>query len=126
MTAPSLIPKQTRKRKARLRRFTAMTATTSSPGPGPGSGSFGLGHMAPLKQTATGTRYGVALGGGVGSSPGVGVHMTGQAKKWGAGTPVCARCKKSVYFAEQVKAVGKTFHKNCLRFMDPKAVVTRY
>ncbi|CAA7261957.1 unnamed protein product [Cyclocybe aegerita] len=100
-----------------LSRFTAMTTTASSPGAG--SGSFGLGNMTPLKQTATGTRYGVALGGGVGSPPGgVGVHMTGQAKKWGAGTPVCPRCKKSVYFAEQVKAVGKTFHKNCLRCVE--------
>ena len=89
------------------------------------------GNFTPLTQTSTGTRYGVALSGGVG------VHMTGSTspgpKKWGAGTPVCPRCMKNVYFAEQVnlypsfllkvsipssaqvKAVGKTFHKTCLR-----------
>ncbi|KAG5646147.1 hypothetical protein DXG03_004200 [Asterophora parasitica] len=70
--------------------------------------------VSPIKQTATGTRYGVALGGtmpvqftgGMGGSP----------RKWGAAsTPTCPRCGKSVYFAEQVKAVGKTFHKHCLR-----------
>jgi predicted nucleic acid-binding Zn ribbon protein len=33
----------------------------------------------------------------------------------GTGTPLCARCTKPVYFAEQAKAVGKTFHKFCLR-----------
>ena len=58
------------------------------------------GNFTPLKQTSTGTRYGVALTGGVG------VHMTGSAspspRKWGAGTPVCPRCMKNVYFAEQV------------------------
>ncbi|KAF8154082.1 hypothetical protein B0H34DRAFT_817995 [Crassisporium funariophilum] len=91
-------------------------------------------NITPLRQTATGTRYGVALTGGVGSNVtgggggggggggvgvGVGVHVTGSsARKWGAGTPVCPRCLKSVYFAEQVKAVGKTFHKNCLRCVE--------
>jgi hypothetical protein len=58
------------------------------------------GNFTPLKQTSTGTRYGVALTGGMG------VHMTGSAspspRKWGAGTPVCPRCMKNVYFAEQV------------------------
>ncbi|KAJ7248895.1 hypothetical protein B0H12DRAFT_1123229 [Mycena haematopus] len=29
--------------------------------------------------------------------------------------PKCARCTKSVFFAEQVKAVGKIYHKGCLR-----------
>ncbi|KDR74196.1 hypothetical protein GALMADRAFT_157929 [Galerina marginata CBS 339.88] len=79
----------------------------------PGSSSFG--NVAPLTQTATGTRYGIALSGGVG------VHMTGTGgspRKWGGNTPVCPRCMKSVYFAEQVKAVGKTFHKNCLRCVE--------
>jgi formylmethanofuran dehydrogenase subunit E len=28
---------------------------------------------------------------------------------------VCPRCGKNVFFAEQLKAVGKTFHKGCLR-----------
>lgn len=58
-----------------------------------------------LVPTMTGTRYGAALGGGT-SSP---------SKQWGGGTPVCPKCGKSVYFAEQVKAVGKTYHRACLR-----------
>ncbi|TDL26814.1 LIM-domain-containing protein [Rickenella mellea] len=33
----------------------------------------------------------------------------------GTGTPMCPKCGKAVYFAEQVKASGKTFHKLCLR-----------
>jgi len=74
------------------------------------------GNFTPVKQTSTGTRYGVALTGGVD------VHITGSAnpspRKWGTGTPVCPRCMKNVYFAEQVKAVGKTFHKTCLRCME--------
>lgn len=54
--------------------------------------------IRPLVQTATGTRYGAALGGGVST------QMTGNGspRKWGAGTPSCPRCGKSVYFAEQV------------------------
>ena len=54
--------------------------------------------MTPMKQTLTGTRYGVALKGGVG------VNTTGSAspRKWGVGTPVCPKCLKNVYFAEQV------------------------
>ncbi|KAF8513364.1 hypothetical protein JB92DRAFT_2812083 [Gautieria morchelliformis] len=31
------------------------------------------------------------------------------------GTPSCPRCGKAVYFAEQVKASGRTWHKPCLR-----------
>ncbi|EDR09662.1 cysteine and glycine-rich protein [Laccaria bicolor S238N-H82] len=69
------------------------------------------GNLSPLKRTATGTRYGAALGAG----GGIGVQLTGSPRKWGAGTPICPRCAKSVYFAEQVKAVGKTWHKGCLR-----------
>ncbi|RDB23508.1 Cysteine and glycine-rich protein 3 [Hypsizygus marmoreus] len=77
-----------------------------------GGGIAGGGTMKPLVQTATGTRYGAALGGSVG------VQLTGNGgspRKWGGTTPTCPRCGKSVYFAEQVKAVGKTFHKGCLR-----------
>ncbi|PPQ70620.1 hypothetical protein CVT26_010048 [Gymnopilus dilepis] len=93
----------------------------SFPGPGSPMGmGMGVGsvrsaspaRMSPLTQTATGTRYGIALAGGVN------VHSTGTGgspRKWGGGTPTCPKCNKSVYFAEQVKAVGKTFHKNCLR-----------
>ncbi|KAI6030291.1 hypothetical protein EDC04DRAFT_2711240 [Pisolithus marmoratus] len=64
-------------------------------------------NISPLKQTSTGTRYGMALG-GAGTSP---------VKSWGLGgaTPVCPRCGKNVYFAEQMKAIGKTWHKGCLR-----------
>lgn len=59
---------------------------TNSTGVVPGGG--------PLKQTATGTRYGAALGGST-ASP---------ARTWALGgtTPVCPRCGKNVYFAEQV------------------------
>ena len=39
----------------------------------------------------------------------------------GGGTPRCAHCEKPVYFAEQVKAVGKIFHKPCLRCTDCNA-----
>ncbi|KAL6308911.1 hypothetical protein BKA93DRAFT_485859 [Sparassis latifolia] len=62
-----------------------------------------------LLPSATGTRYGVALGGrGTGAGT-VSPMMTG-----GRG-PTCGRCGKTVYFAEQVKAIGKTWHKGCLR-----------
>ncbi|OSC99973.1 LIM-domain-containing protein [Trametes coccinea BRFM310] len=72
----------------------------------------------PLAPSMTGTRYGAALGGSV-SVP-LSPTMTGRAgggSPWGAGgaTPRCGRCAKPVYFAEQVKAVGKTWHKGCLR-----------
>ncbi|KAF7420800.1 hypothetical protein PC9H_011318 [Pleurotus ostreatus] len=65
----------------------------------------------PLVPTATGTRYGIALGGSVG------VNTTGSPnKRWSMGTnPTCPKCSKMVYFAEQVKAIGKTYHKGCLR-----------
>lgn len=76
------------------------------------------GNLSPLKQTSTGTRYGMALG-GVGTSP---------VKSWGLGgaTPACPRCGKNVYFAEQIKAIGKVWHRGCLRctscnaFLDSK------
>lgn len=61
--------------------------------------------MTPLHQTSTGTRYGVAFGSG--GTP---------VKVFSAGaTPMCPRCGKNVYFAEQMKAIGKTWHKGCLR-----------
>ncbi|KAG1823024.1 hypothetical protein EV424DRAFT_786616 [Suillus variegatus] len=61
--------------------------------------------MTPLQPTSTGTRYGVAFGGG--GTP---------VKAFSAGaTPTCPRCGKNVYFAEQMKAIGKTWHKGCLR-----------
>jgi len=61
--------------------------------------------VAPLVQTSTGTRYGRGLT-GVGG---------GTNRQWGGGTPVCPKCGKLVYFAEQTKAIGQTFHKGCLR-----------
>ncbi|EGO20346.1 hypothetical protein SERLADRAFT_453022 [Serpula lacrymans var. lacrymans S7.9] len=62
---------------------------------------------SPLKPTATGTRYGMALSGAI--------HSPSPSKQWGGTNPICPRCGKSVYFAEQMKAVGKTWHKGCLR-----------
>lgn len=70
-----------------------------------GSSNIGASMMSsyspkPLMQTATGTRYGAALNGGSG---GVKTNVTGSPRKWGAVTPSCAGCGKSVYFAEQVR-----------------------
>ncbi|KII90277.1 hypothetical protein PLICRDRAFT_698005 [Plicaturopsis crispa FD-325 SS-3] len=65
---------------------------------------------SPLVPTATGTRYGAALGGTKPLVP----NPTG-GRVWGGGVPKCGRCGQSVYFAEQVKAIGKTWHKSCLR-----------
>ena len=48
--------------------------------------------VAPPVQTLTGTRYGRGLT-GVGG---------GTNRHWGGGTPVCPKCGKLVYFAEQV------------------------
>lgn len=58
------------------------------------TGVVSKGGVSSLQQTATGTRYGAALGGSP-ASP---------ARTWGLGgtTPVCPRCGKNVYFAEQV------------------------
>lgn len=50
------------------------------------------GVMAPLVPTSTGTRYGRGLA-GVGG---------GTNRQWGGGTPVCPKCGRMVYFAEQV------------------------
>lgn len=99
--------------------------------------------ISPLMSTPTGTRYGIALTGGITShsTGGIGTQSTGSSnggspRKWGASVPSCPRCGKSVYFAEQVhlsskiedqssdilflkvKAVGKTYHKACLRCVD--------
>ena len=60
-----------------------------------------------LTPSATGTRYGRALAPTATRTP----------RQWGLGgaNPACGRCGKTVYFAEQVKAIGKTWHKACLR-----------
>ncbi|KAF9451320.1 hypothetical protein P691DRAFT_808068 [Macrolepiota fuliginosa MF-IS2] len=68
----------------------------------------------PLVQSTTGTRYGAALGGKVTINM-TGMTTSGSPRKWGTETPTCPKCSQRVYFAEQVKAVGKTWHKNCLR-----------
>ncbi|KAI0255490.1 hypothetical protein BJV78DRAFT_1119279 [Lactifluus subvellereus] len=74
------------------------------------NGTTGTPKIAPLASSTTGTRYGAGLMGELRSTP------TGSpARQWGSGTPQCPRCSKSVYFAEQVKAIGKTWHKACLR-----------
>jgi hypothetical protein len=69
--------------------------------------------MSPLVATPTGTRYGRALDGGMGGP--VKSHTTGTPSRWGAQTPSCSKCGKSVFFAEQVKAIGKLWHRGCLR-----------
>ena len=72
--------------------------------------------FSPLVPTSTGT----AIGAGTGTR--YGIALTGQPTgesptRWGgaSGTPSCGKCGKSVYFAEQIKAIGKTYHKGCLR-----------
>ena len=57
---------------------------------------------APLVQTSTGTRYGRGLT-GVGG---------GTNRQWGGGTPVCPKCGKLVYFAEQVSEKNKNKKEN--------------
>jgi len=66
-----------------------------------------------LMSTATGTRYGAALTG----------NSNAGTRQWGGGTPVCPSCDKSVFFAEQVKAIGKTYHKACLRCSECSIVL---
>lgn len=41
------------------------------------------------------------------------VERQGGAGKFGGGNG-CPRCNKTVYFAEEVRAVGKKWHKMCL------------
>ncbi|KAJ7058262.1 LIM-domain-containing protein [Mycena amicta] len=44
-------------------------------------------------------------------------------RTFGGDNPKCAKCTKSVYFAEQVKAVGKVYHRNCLRCVECNALL---
>ncbi|PFH49999.1 hypothetical protein AMATHDRAFT_41169 [Amanita thiersii Skay4041] len=78
--------------------------------------------MNGLLPTSTGTRYGALLnrtaGGINSSSAALSPTNTGSPRRWGGETPACPRCTKNVYFAEQVRAVGKVFHKGCLRCME--------
>jgi hypothetical protein len=41
------------------------------------------------------------------------LERNGGGGKWGGGD-ACPRCCKQVYFAEEVRAVGKKWHKMCL------------
>lgn len=77
---------------------------------------------SPVRFTTTGTRYGAALSGYLNNkSTALGVQTTGTPRRWGGTTPQCPSCSKSVYFAEQVKAIGKTWHKSCLRCNECRA-----
>ncbi|KAI0087600.1 hypothetical protein BDY19DRAFT_954531, partial [Irpex rosettiformis] len=115
---------------AALVRSTSPTKPSSTPAPTSGSsdsedGVNGNGNehnnntpattgwtiSVPLAPAGTGMRYGAALGGRMGSP----MTPMGTGRQWGGGTPVCPKCQKTVYFAEQVKAIGKTYHRNCLR-----------
>jgi hypothetical protein len=96
----------------------AGTMPTSTPRPTHHS-SRSVGSVMPA---TTGTRYGALL-----NRPGTNVfagvnltgsNATGSPRRWGGDTPVCPKCGQNVYFAEQVKAVGKTFHKGCLRCFE--------
>ena len=82
-----------------------------TPPSSPPKPSFAL-PSTPLRQMSTG---------------GVGVNTPKTPKSpWqrGAGampgttTPLCSGCSKAVYFAEQVKAAGRVFHRPCLRCAD--------
>ncbi|KAF8990251.1 hypothetical protein BDQ17DRAFT_1372140 [Cyathus striatus] len=86
------------------------------------STSVGTGTRPIIIPAATGSRYGAALGGTVPVNlTGMSTGITSSARKqWGGTTPVCPKCAKNVYFAEQVKAVGKVFHKGCLRCTECK------
>jgi len=60
-------------------------------------------HQTPQVLTASMT-------GGMFSSP----QRAGRTKTFGSASPTCPRCGKAVYFAEQVNAIGKKWHKACL------------
>ncbi|KAK7688473.1 hypothetical protein QCA50_008011 [Cerrena zonata] len=75
------------------------------------SGSGGYVRSAGVSSQATGATVGGKFG-----------HNRGGGAAGGSygGTPTCAKCAKVVYFAEQVKALNKTYHKPCLRCSDCK------
>lgn len=109
------------------RHLSSRSVDNSAPSSPPTSYSFTQpkSPTSPVFSSLTGSRYGVALTGGVPTHSTGGIRMNntglfpsptgGSPRKWGSGTPSCPRCNKSVYFAEQIKAVGKTYHKTCLR-----------
>jgi len=48
-------------------------------------------------------------------STGSSTSSAGRTRSFGGGGVPCPKCGKSVYFAEQVNAIGKKWHKACLR-----------
>ena len=72
--------------------------------------------MMPLIPTSTGTRYGRGLT-GVGG---------GTNRQWGGGTPVCAKCGKMVYFAEQVSEKKKIVDQILTHLRRRKQSVKRF
>lgn len=66
----------------------------------------------PLVPTGTGVRYGAALGGRM-ASP---MTPMGTGRQWGGGTPVCPKCQKTVYFAEQVRPFSSSFFPHSMIF----------
>lgn len=73
--------------------------------------------MVPLVPTSTGTRYGRGLT-GVGG---------GTNRQWGgSGTPVCGKCGKLVYFAEQVSGEKKIGDQTLTHLRRRKPSVKRF
>ncbi|KAJ7588073.1 hypothetical protein C8J56DRAFT_940840 [Mycena floridula] len=46
---------------------------------------------------------------------GTGSSQSSSPSRWGGGGVKCAKCEKTVYAAEQLNALSKTWHKGCLR-----------
>jgi hypothetical protein len=111
---PSTIPSPYTSAPPAMRTLSRPPPSSGSLPPSTISAAASRTFLPPLQPTMTGTRYGVALGGPapLRSTP-TGTGTLG--RSWGGGTPQCPKCGKAVYFAEQVKAVGQTFHKHCLR-----------
>ncbi|VDB84461.1 unnamed protein product [Peniophora sp. CBMAI 1063] len=94
---------------------TAAAATpppsTSAPALPPRAGAAATVGRRPLPLTQTPTGAGVRYPSPLNQTP------TGN-RFVGGSSPICPRCQKAVFFAEQVKAVGSTWHKACLRCME--------
>lgn len=103
------------------RAFSSTAGYASGAGSFPGTaGDAAASNMSPqaLRPMATGTRYGAALGGSRAAASPVKTHSTGSPRKWGGETPLCERCGKSVYFAEQVRWRCSKFDLHLLRDAD--------
>ncbi|KAI4522943.1 hypothetical protein K525DRAFT_197617 [Schizophyllum commune Loenen D] len=70
--------------------------------------AFGL-PRSPLSPTREGGFGAQMTGNAVKANP------TGRGRWTPSSNPQCPRCKKDVYFAEQVRAASRTYHKGCLR-----------